>query len=357
MEHKFIVGESIELEIHGSMSGKLLTAKTLVEEVLTDEALLVHAPIKSGKIVILQPAQTVNVLFSKYDETNDRYDIFRFKASVENRNLIEGIAMLTLRKIGEVEKVQRRDFFRLNYVKEMKVIINESAEQISALSKDISLGGMRFVANYQLSKDEQIICLVNFEEIESISVNAVVLDSQLIDGTLSQYEIRAQFINTSREVRKIIVKNINDIQTKYLKKQLNGQHEEQLEAVMPPLSVEKMDQYQTDQKFDIRLGYLKSIIWLMLIILATLLLFARPSSAYLITRMLHMPYRYRWNRLLLDVSAAISGATFVLATLGLYMSFKHFGRRRTTDNTLIYCIVFSIIAMLTVFYIIKTKLG
>ncbi len=357
MEHRFIVGESIELELQGTKPGQQDTAKTLVEETFEDGSLLVHAPIKSGKIVILQPQQHVNVLFSKYDEGHDRFEVYRFKAIVESRKLVDDIAMLTLHKVSGIEKVQRRDFFRLNYVKEMKVILSENAEQISTLSKDISLGGMRFVANYALAKDTQIICLVNFEEVESVSVNAVVLDSKLLTGTLSQYEIRVQFINTSREVKKIIVKNINDIQTKYLKKQLNYHHEEQLEAVMPPLSVEKVEQYQTDQKFDTLLGYFKSIIWLMLIILATMLLFARPSSAYMITRMLNMPYRYRWNRLLLDVSAALSGATFVLSTLGLYMSYRHYGKRRKADNTLIYSIVFSIIAILTVLYIIKTKLG
>ncbi len=357
MEHRFIIGESIELELHSAKTGELLTAKTLVEEKIGEDALVVHAPIKSGKIVILQPNQTVNVLFSKYDEGQDRFEVFRFNALVESRELVDDIAMLSLRKIGEIEKVQRRDFFRLNYVKELKVILSENAEQISALSKDISLGGMRFIANYELAKGEQVICLVNFEDVESVSVNAVVLDSQLLNGALSQYEIRVQFINVSREVKKIIVKNINDIQTKYLKKQLNQQHEEHLEAVMPPLSVEKMEQFQFDQRFDIRLSYLKSVIWLMLIILAAMLLLARPSSAYMITRMLGMPYRYRWNRLLLDVSSAISGATFVLSTLGVYMSFRHYGKRRKLDKTLIYSIVFSIIAMLTVFYIIKTKLS
>ncbi len=357
MEHKFIVGESIELEIHGAKAGEAATAKTLVEESYQDDSLLVHAPIKMGKIVILQPEQTVSVLFSQYDESHDRYEVFRFKAVVESRQLIDEIAMLKIRKIGEAEKVQRRDFFRLNYVKEMKVILNESTEQITALSKDLSLGGMRFITNYALKKDEQIICLINFEEIESISVSAAVLDSRLLNAATSQYEVRVKFIKLSREVKKIIVKNINELQAKYLKKQFNEQHEQQIEAVMPPLNVEKMEQYQTDQKFDIRLGYLKSIIWLLLIILATTLLFARPSSAYLITKMLRMPFRYRWNRLLLDISAALSGATLLLSAVGLYISFKHYGERRKSDNTLIYSVVFSIIAMFTVFYILKTKLG
>lgn len=345
MNYNLSTGKTVELEIYNEAADERLLAKTLIEKSDGDQFLLVHAPILSGKIVLLQLNEEVRVSFSQYNESRTDHEVFSFLAKVESRQVYEEIAMVGLRRIGEIAKVQRRDYFRLNYIKQMAVTRVSDNRQIDVLSKDISLGGMRFISQVRFARNDKIICRVNFEDRETVLVEGVVLACGVFEDAVNQYVVRVEFVGIDREKSQQIVKNINSIQATYLKKLSSEYHNKQLDATMPPLNAEKLEQYQDDVKFDISFGYIKGIIWLAAIIALTLFLFARPSSAYMISKMLGTPYSFSWNYLFLRAALTASCGAFLCSLLGLYFTYRHYRSRKSIDRGFIFSAGFSAIIM------------
>ncbi len=357
MEFILNTGKTVELEMYNEAAEERLLAKTLIEKSEGDQYLLVHAPILSGKIVLLKLNEEVRVSFSQYNESRTAYEVFSFRAQVEARQVHEEIAMVGLRRVGEIEKVQRRDYFRLNYIKQMAVTRVSDNRQIDVLSKDVSMGGMRFISQDRFSRGAKIICQVNFEDRETVLVEGLVLACGVFEEAVNQYVVRVEFVGLNREKSQRIVKNINLIQATYLKKLSSEYHNKQLDATMPPFNVEKLEQYQDDVKFDISLGYLKGVVWLATIIALTLFLFARPGSAYTISKMLGIPYSYSWNMLLLRAAITVSSGTFLCSLLGLFLSYRHYSSRKSIDLAFVFSAAFSaIIALISTIFML-TKMG
>ncbi len=357
MNYYFGTGKTVELEMYNEPNEKRLVVKTLVEKGEGDQFLLVHAPILSGKIVLLNLGEEVRVSFSQYNEGHASHDVYSFPAKVEERQVYDEIAMVGLRRIGEIKKVQRRDYFRLNYIKSMTVDRLAQNESVDVLSKDISVGGMRFISQTRFEKEENIICRVNFEDRETILIEGVVLACGVFEDAINQYVVRVEFVKVDRDVARQIVQNINIIQATYLKKLSSEFHNKRLDAAMPPLNAERLEQYQDDVKFDISLGYLKGIIWLVAIIALTLFLFARPNSAYMVSKMLGTPYRYSWNPLFLKASIAGSSSALICSLAGLYLSQRRYSSRKSIDLAFIYSASFSTIILLIALFFMLTKIG
>jgi len=134
----------------------------------------------------------------------------------------EPVALLTLKKTGEIKRFQRRDYFRVEVKREIKYrLLNQEREPVSdlkeTLSCDLSGNGIRFIIDEELPGDGLLEIYLNLPEIEDIPIyGEVVRLYRLADGMA----VGVRFIEVSNYVREQIITRIFTYQRELRKKGL-----------------------------------------------------------------------------------------------------------------------------------------
>lgn len=148
------LGTKLELELYDIYGDKV--KPVLVSQFETyDERLNlmeIHVPFLEGHLYPVHPGTNMDVIFSKGKDT------FSFKAQAFDRVFQDGIAILKVRPVSTIEKIERRSFFRMlcslevEYrVVEVFPIENTGAETYTrAVTRDISGGGVCLVLDTKL---------------------------------------------------------------------------------------------------------------------------------------------------------------------------------------------------------------
>lgn len=351
MDFKFNTGDTIEIEVENN--GGINKYKTLVDSATSCDYIVAHAPIHAGKVLLLQPGKTLRLFFSKYNAGIDSYEIFRFKAQLEAREIRDGISMISIRRVGEITKVQRRDYFRLSYVKNMLVERLIDGQTIEVLSKDVSVGGMRFVSKVKLNKGENLNCMLAFEDAPPIAVSGEVINCELLPESTLNYDVRVKLNDVNKEQRSEIIGHINRIQAEYLKRIAHEQYEEHMEAIMAPIDLDKLEQYNDDVGFENKMGYLKALLVLFSIVMVALFFLSRPNSAYPVAKFFNIVYQKGWS---VGILRGVIGmaVTLVLATLGgIWLSYQHYGERQTISKVFIGVIGLSLLMIAIALYVVN----
>ncbi len=209
----------ISLERDGT---KIKTYSTKVELIESKDSIFFSFPMSNGQYVKLPKIKEYVINF--YTETG----IFQFKASVDKYVKIEGLPFIKVSLLSEGKKVQRREFFRYEYFKDFDFFkLSEDEEELSqeeifenmfnGTSKDIGAGGIRFLTNKKLIKDDKIKVFYEFDNF-TVIVDAVVLDSLKLIDEMFKYQVRTKFLNLTEEDKEKIIAFIFNEQRKRLKR-------------------------------------------------------------------------------------------------------------------------------------------
>lgn len=351
MDFKFNTGDTIEIEVENN--GSINKYKTLVDSSTGCDYIVAHVPIHAGKVLLLQPGKTLRLFFSKYNAGIDSYEIFRFKAQLEAREIRDGISMINIRRVGEITKVQRRDYFRLSYVKNMLVERLSDGQTLEVLTKDVSVGGMRFVSKVKLEKGENVNCMLAFEDAPIIAVTGEVINCELLPDSTLNYDVRVKLDDVSKDQRSEIIGHINRIQAEYLKRIAHEQYEEHMEAIMAPINLDRLDQYNDDVGFENKMGYFKALLALLSIVMVALFFLSRPNSAYPVSKFFNIVYQKGWSVLLLR-GVIVMAVTLVLATLtGIWFNYQHYGERQKISKMFVGVIGLSLLMTAISLYVIS----
>lgn len=155
------IGKKLELEIYDS-SGKMLEYLLISEfEWAEDENIAFIAdPIFEGDIYQINQGTLIIVYVA------NKFDYYKFKAKVLERTIRDGFRLLKIQKWGDIEKIQRRQFFRFECILPIKYrVISSSNSQdsiearfIEVITKDISGGGIRIRVKEELNLKELVEC-------------------------------------------------------------------------------------------------------------------------------------------------------------------------------------------------------
>ena len=213
------VGTKLEIELLETLNvNKKEKLISQVIDTISENCLLVGIPISKGTIRPISIRDEIKLIYTKKGMAS-----YGFKVRVTDRGKKGNIPYLKVVKISEIEKVQRRDYYRLDMVLNVEIHINndrgEVIKVIEGLSKDISGGGIRVLCKEPIDKGT-IIELVIKNENEPIKVIANVLRCSLYEEVYSQYEIGLAYKDISINNREKIVKFIFDAQRKMRKKGL-----------------------------------------------------------------------------------------------------------------------------------------
>lgn len=225
----------ISLERDGT---KINSYTTKLEIIESEKDLFLGFPVSAGQYVKLPKINDYDIVFFT------DIGLYKFRAGVEKYVKIDGLPYIKVNLLDEGKKVQRREFFRYEYLRDFQFSKNseeldynkenivpddlENDDEVdfdldfifkttyAAVSKDIGAGGIRFVTNEHLDRNEEIKIMYEINK-EILIIDAKVLDRMDLNDQIYKYQTRCKFINITEEDKEKIISFIFNEQRKKLK--------------------------------------------------------------------------------------------------------------------------------------------
>ncbi len=217
------VGQKIEMTRYRRTPFKLDgEGKTYVSQVtdIKDSSIIqIAMPMEGGKMVLLEPGETYNLYF--YTARG----LFHCVAQVESRYRSNQLYYADLVFVTELERYQRRQFYRLNCIVDMSCRLTEGDDALySGVIIDISGGGLRFNSEKQFEPGAQLTAyfrLAAGEAEKNFALLSRFVSSSRLVNRESGYENRLEFLDINENAREAIVKYIFEVDRKRRKRERN----------------------------------------------------------------------------------------------------------------------------------------
>lgn len=215
------IGQKIEMtRFYGSGLGQAKEVKTYVSQLLDIKdasRIYIAMPMEGGKMFLLENGDKYNLYF--YAQTG----LYHCVAQVENRYRSKQIYLAEMVFLSEVEKYQRRQFYRLNCILDMTYRRKDGTDSPQqGVIIDISGGGLRFNSKQPHEPGTELVVefqLVVGGAVKKYAVSARVISSTyLVNKDKSVYENRMEFTDIAESMREDIVKYIFEEERKRRKR-------------------------------------------------------------------------------------------------------------------------------------------
>ncbi len=206
--------------------------RTRIHEIRTEDEIEIEMPLEHGNIQMLPVGGEYDLCFYS------RKGLYQAYAVVIDRFKSNNFFILVMNLTTNLRKFQRREYYRLNCVLDMKCRkLTEQEEKImdertvefmntdftleDGVIVDISGGGARFVSDTPFDTSDHILFRFTLE-IDRIprvySLIGRIVSSNELDGQDGKYEIRIQFIHIDSKDRESIIRYIFEEQRKIRQK-------------------------------------------------------------------------------------------------------------------------------------------
>ncbi|SNX55498.1 flagellar brake protein [Thermoanaerobacterium sp. RBIITD] len=200
-------GQKIEIKIGKSKN----TYVSKVEDMSKDGTLLIEAPIHNGHLVPVRIGAKLNISYF------NKKGLFTFDSIVINR-FSGNLSLLQLKKITDITRLQRRQYYRLEKVLEFNYKLSEDEEGVeNGIIKDISGGGFKAKVKKKLPEESTILCYIKLNELfKEIMLKCKIIRCNFVDDG---YEIAVQYIDLEDKIRERIISFIFEEQRKLKKRE------------------------------------------------------------------------------------------------------------------------------------------
>lgn len=188
--------------------GRDIRYTSLVEENYEDGKLLLYIPMVYGKIIKLPVDE--EYIFTFITEAG----IIKCSAVIKEYVYINDFNFMIVQINSEIERIQRREFFRFDCVLPLKFILfseDDSSDEencfLEGSVKDISEGGIRFLSNEDIEVGEKIKFFITLNY-ECAIVKGVILHKQEYPKSNFKFQYRTQFFDLDAEEKDKILKYI-----------------------------------------------------------------------------------------------------------------------------------------------------
>jgi c-di-GMP-binding flagellar brake protein YcgR len=233
------IGDKLELKSLSFSTKKIENEKIYKSQVLDfidDDTASILMPIEGGRVIPLTVGEKYSLCFFT------KKGLYQCKSIITDRARINNVYVLTVQFTSELEKFQRRQFYRLEYLLEIKYclvsdmeisIINKlqnenfkdeeekqnylntletfRKEWLSGTILDISGGGARFVSGHNHEYGNMLQISLEFDNElgeKTFYIQALIISSTKMINRQGFYEHRVQFIDILKEEREAIIKFI-----------------------------------------------------------------------------------------------------------------------------------------------------
>ncbi len=202
------IGNRVEIFLN-TENYKSVRYTSLVEENYEDGKLLLYIPMMYGKIIKLPVEE--EYAFHFVTETG----ILKYNAVIKEYVYMDDFNFMIIEIKSEIEKVQRREFFRFDCVLPLKFIkisddedkAEQDADFLEGTIKDLGEGGIRFLSNEDIEVGEKCKFFITLNY-ECAVVKGDILHKQEYPKSNFKYQYRTQFFDLSKEEKDKILKYI-----------------------------------------------------------------------------------------------------------------------------------------------------
>ncbi|MBE3592657.1 MAG: flagellar brake protein [Thermoanaerobacter sp.] len=194
-------GQKLRLGLNNSQN----MYSSQVQDISKNGTILIDTPVYSGHLVPVRIGSIVQIIYFT------KQGLFTFYAKVLNR-FSGKLALLEIMPISSVERLQRRQYFRLEKVIPFTYTISGGDEDrvYKGVIQDISGGGLRCKVDKKLEVGTIINCVFTLDQEVTVSGKVVRYEELLEKG----YEIGLCYVDIDEKVREKIISYIFEEQRK-----------------------------------------------------------------------------------------------------------------------------------------------
>lgn len=330
---------SVEIAVHSTHeSGKTVYLKSVLESGYEQGFIKILIPIFNGRSYNFRSGEKIDLVFKS--GTGENSAVYKMPCEVIQRLVEKNLPLVLVKEIGQPEKLQRRQSFRLNIYQTYSFLRNDDYFELE--TKDLSSTGMLALTTIPLNKDEEfeinfdanihLNAHPNYDPLKRFNIICRVIDCTF-NEELRKYYLRIQFTNLSSVETKSILQYLYHKQTEmhHIQNDKNNPSHE--------LTQEEIVQYIHEEglKNQCRLIYITNT-FLSLLALAFYIL-AKPSGAYGIEVYFRKFIPYAWKLPYLLSSIGVSGFIIALALYGLSLHNKKSALRRYGILLIVFALV------------------
>lgn len=202
----------IELDLKINARTEVIYEKVLYKSTIQDikkNEIIISIPVGEGIYLTINAGDEIEQYY--YD---DKGNIFKYTTKILGRLIEKGMPFYRLSLPYNIEKIQRRDFVRVDIVKEITYInaknINTS-EMKKALIIDLSGGGTKIKVKEKLYKDD--IILISFSEEDfNLRIKGKIVRVDMTEN--KDYICGVKFIDLEEKIREKIIRLVFTIMRK-----------------------------------------------------------------------------------------------------------------------------------------------
>lgn len=232
------VGDKVDIRLiqnteHEEKLGSTVRILKSQVEDITEDDIKMAMPIEKGRIVLLSTGLRYEFCF--YTKTG----LFRCEGEVQNRYKSGNIFMVSVVVKSQLERHQRREFYRLaclldityklvkketdiyNIVESKNEFMN-SGDILKGIVLDISGGGLRFICDNKIEIGTYICFMLQIElnnQVRVLSEFGKVISSERIETDQERkYEIRIKYEYLDKKDQEMIIKYVFETERKKVNK-------------------------------------------------------------------------------------------------------------------------------------------
>jgi len=204
------IGTRLELEVYNNLGEKVRPSLISQMEGVNDEyTAYIATPIVEGTIYPLHIGTEMDVCFFSKD------NLYKFRAAVMSRGYRENIALLKIERRSDIQRFQRRQFYRFQCSVPVKFRVvdalnlkqDDDAPFKEVITRDISGGGLSLAVEEKLELGNVLECELPISEKRKVRFWGKVVKVAKLDleGSKYKYEIGVSFRKIeNRDVEAII---------------------------------------------------------------------------------------------------------------------------------------------------------
>lgn len=220
-------GDKLELSalqslLTGEAGKEKRVYKSKLYDIVSEDEIKLVMPVENGKLILLSVGVEYDLCF--YSKSGNLYQC---SARVTERYKSNNVYLVTMELTSNLRKFQRREYYRLNCVLDMKccLITEEQYEQLyqeadasgldltlkDGVIVDISGGGVRFVSREQFEKEAKVLFMFSLRiegNPRQFVVTGQIISSGEIEGKGGRFENRVQFLDMEARDREGIIRYI-----------------------------------------------------------------------------------------------------------------------------------------------------
>ncbi|MCX7921638.1 MAG: PilZ domain-containing protein [Clostridia bacterium] len=222
---KMKLGTKLDLELINGKGDKIgQTYVSQLIEVIDNSTISIAAPIHESRLMLIPVGSKVRVVF-----LHDRYGLLAFIGSIISKEKKDALIVLNTLVESEFEKIQRRNFFRLDCILDAFYYFpddpnNTTQDQLnpeykSAITKNLSGSGASIIIEQEIPKGSSIDLRIQLNNENTIAVLCkVVRCTEIAASKGKKYDLGLHFKGITQRDQDILIKYIYDQQRLLLRK-------------------------------------------------------------------------------------------------------------------------------------------